>query len=80
MSDDAVWEVNVVCTTNELVELKKPVNNAVDSKLPAEATPAYTPGFLQRLYAYMKIKDLLKEVGLWSLIYLLLRRCKEMFK
>ena len=64
VSDTADWTVRVECVTDGNIELSRSVNNAEDSKLPAEATPAYTPGFLSRMYAYKKIKDLLQKVVL----------------
>ena len=51
----------VIFVTHEQIELPKVIDTSVQMEIPQEAIAISRPGFLERLYVYMKIKDLLLE-------------------
>lgn len=56
------WECTVSGVTDREIKLKKTVNSVTAAEIPVEALAVYRPGFIEKLYVYLKIKDLLRQV------------------
>lgn len=54
------WECQVTGVGRSIIELNKKVDTT-DMGIPEQADAAYSAGFLEKLYIYMKIKDLLRQ-------------------
>ena len=57
-----VLNTKVTFETDQPMELSKSIDTSSPQEVPQEATATYQQGFLEKLYVYMKIKDLLAEL------------------